>query len=219
MSYAMTHLAVAYRLLDRYKWVNARSDFLLGAIAPDAVHFHEGYYYKMKELSHLWNCGPRWGITLDSDKWKKNVLDFWDKHKADCNRDYIAGYCVHILTDWLNDIKIWSPFRSENIKSENVDGIYDIYGQEAYASDQWLFQHSANSGEIMRILEAGQAFTIDGCILKNDVEKQRMHIISKRYEDNSCYNISSHHYCTETVITSFIDECTELLTEILVSPQ
>ena len=59
--------------------------------------------------SHLWDCGPRWGITLDSGKWKRNVLDFWNMHKTDPNRDYIAGYCVHILTDWLNDIKIWSP--------------------------------------------------------------------------------------------------------------
>ena len=66
MSYQMTHLEVAYRLLDKYKWIEVRPDFLLGAIAPDAVHFHEEYYTKLKEQSHLWDCGPRWGITLDS---------------------------------------------------------------------------------------------------------------------------------------------------------
>lgn len=43
MSYQMTHLEVAYKLLDKYKWVDVPPDFLLGAIAPDAVQFHEGY--------------------------------------------------------------------------------------------------------------------------------------------------------------------------------
>ena len=36
MSYQMTHLEVAYQLLDEYKWIDVQSDFLLGAIAPGA---------------------------------------------------------------------------------------------------------------------------------------------------------------------------------------
>lgn len=47
--------------------------------------------------------GPKWGITIDSDKWKENVLEFWKKHKEDDNRDFIAGYCVHILTEQYKD--------------------------------------------------------------------------------------------------------------------
>lgn len=113
MSYQMIHLEVAYRLLDQYKWVEKPEDFLLGAIAPDSVHFHEEYDVQLKEKSHLWDCGPRWGITLESDKWKENVLQFWKLHKEDGNRDFIAGYCVHILTDWLNDLRIWTPFRKK----------------------------------------------------------------------------------------------------------
>lgn len=110
MSYAMVHLEVAYRLLDKYEWVSKYGDFLLGAVAPDAVHFHENYSVQLKEHSHLWNCGPRWGITIDSDKWKRNVLKFWEEHREDYNRDFIAGYCVHILTDWLNDMKMISGY-------------------------------------------------------------------------------------------------------------
>ena len=45
MSYQMTHLEVAYKLIDQYKWIDVQPDFLLGAIAPDAVHFHEAYSF------------------------------------------------------------------------------------------------------------------------------------------------------------------------------
>ena len=216
MSYQMTHLEVAYRLMDKYKWIEARPDFLLGAIAPDAVHFHEEYYTKLKEQSHLWDCGPRWGITLDSDKWKRNVLDFWNMHKTDSNRDYIAGYCVHILTDWLNDIKIWSPFINENMQDEDVDAIYHIYGQEAYRGDQWLFHESNNSEKIMSLLAESQEYSIVNCVLQKDVETQKKYILSEQYKNKSKYEISGHRYCTKSAIISFIDECAEELKDILV---
>lgn len=216
MSYQMTHLEVAYRLLNKYKWIEVQPDFLLGSIAPDAVHFHEEYHFKLKEQSHLWDCGPRWGITLDSDKWKRNVLDFWNIHKTDLNRDYIAGYCVHILTDWVNDIKIWSPFRNENMQDKDVDAIYHIYGQEAYKGDQWLFHQSNNREKIMSFLAESQVYSIENCVLQKDVETQKIHILSEQYKDKVDYDISGHRYCTETVLTSFIDECVEILTNILV---
>lgn len=216
MSYQMTHLEVAYRLLDKYKWIEARPDFLLGSIAPDAVHFYEEYHRNLKEQSHLWDCGPRWGITLDSDKWKRNVLDFWNMHKTDSNRDYIAGYCVHILTDWLNDIKIWSPFRNENMQDEDVDAIYQIYGQEAYKGDQWLFHKSNNSEKIISLLAESRVYSIENCVLQKDVETQKKYILSEQYKNKGDYDISGHRYCTETVITSFIDECVEILKNILV---
>ena len=128
MSYQMTHLEIAYRLLDKYKWIKVRPDFLLGAIAPDAVHFHEEYHVEWKEQSHLWDCGPRWGITLDSDKWKRNVLDFWDTHKTDPNRDYIAGYCLHILTDCVLQKDVETQKRHMLSKQYKNMGNCDISG-------------------------------------------------------------------------------------------
>ena len=215
MSYQMTHLEIAYGLSVKYKWIEKRPDFLLGAIAPDAVHFHEEYSYKLKEQSHLWDCGPRWGITLDSDKWERNVINFWEKHKGDSNREFIAGYCVHILTDWMNDIKIWKPFRVENVRGENVDEIYHIYSREAYRSDQWLYHRSDNSREIMSTLAEGRAYSVENLICQKDVETQKKHILSEQYKNTDDYDISGQKYCAEKVITMFIEECVESLSDIL----
>ena len=132
MAYSMIHLEVAYRLLNKWDWIKNPGDFLVGAVAPDAVHFCEDYQVQMKEKSHIWDCGPRWGITEDSNKWESNVMRFWEENKGADNRDFIAGYCVHILTDIQNDIKIWRPFRQMNLEGTNVEEVYHIYGKEAF---------------------------------------------------------------------------------------
>ena len=215
MSYQMVHLEIAYRLLGHFEWIQNPGDFLLGAIAPDAVHFHDGYGVELKEASHLWNCGPKWGITIESDKWKRNVLKFWQKHQVDENRDFLAGYCVHILTDWLNDLRIWTPFREGNIKGENVEEIYHIYGREAYGSDQWLYRNSLNSREIMRLLADGKPYSIEECVEAADIEKQKQNILYKQYAKTDNYDIQEYRYCTGEIVLRFIDESVDVLQEML----
>ena len=215
MAYQMIHLEVAYRLLEKYDWITKQGDFLMGAIAPDAVHFHDIYEVRLKEQSHLWDCGPKWGITLDSEKWKRNVLEFWKTHKEDDNREFLAGYCVHILTDWMNDIKIWSPFRNANMKDGNVEEIYHIYGREAIGSDQWLYQKSNHTEKIIELLSESQTYSIAGCVEKQDVERQKKHILTEQYKDIENVDIKEYRYCTKEVIQAFITECVETLSDLL----
>lgn len=215
MAYQMIHLEIAYRLLDKYTWIEKNGDFLMGAIAPDAVHFHDKYEVRLKEQSHLWDYGPKWGITVESDKWKENVLEFWKEHENDDNRDFIAGYCIHILTDWMNDIKIWSPFRNANMKGDKVEEVYHIYSQEALGSDQWLYQNSDNRSRIMKLLSESQTYSIAGCIEREDIERQKKYILVEQYKNKENFDISEYRYCTKEVMLAFIDECVEILADIL----
>ncbi len=97
MAYSMVHLEIAYRLLDKFDWVTNRGEFLLGALAPDAVHFQENYHYHLKERSHVWDCGLRWGITTDPEKWKrdvtkwKNALEYYNSSAME--RFYSGSIC------------------------------------------------------------------------------------------------------------------------------
>lgn len=216
MAYSMVHLEIAYRLLDKFDWISNPGDFLLGALAPDAVHFQENYHYHLKERSHVWDCGPRWGITTDPDKWKRDILRFWEGNKNALNRDFIAGYCVHLLTDVMNGIIIWGPFQEANVKGTDVESAYHIYGKEAYESDQWLFQNSENSKEIMKLLEGAQVYGVDGCIEKEYVEQQKKFILTENYASEVPYDISRFQYCTEKVLRNFIEECVKMIGEELV---
>lgn len=214
MSYPMVHMEIAYRLLEKLDWIENRGDFILGAVAPDSVHFREGYHPRMKEVSHLWDCGPQWGTTTDSPKWKRNVLTFWDLHKEEANRDFLAGYCTHILTDWLNDVRIWSPFRQE-IGAERIYDPDTQYRREAYASDQWLYHMSGNSGRIWKLLEEGRAYPVEGCARVEDMERMRESILKEQFANKTIPDVSGYRYCTPEVIFSFLAECVEMIAEEL----
>ncbi len=215
MSYTMVHLEVAYGILNKYDKIEHPEDFILGSVAPDSIHFHVPYDVSLKENSHIWNCGPRWGITLESDKWKENVFRFWEQHKNDKNRDYIAGYCIHILTDLLNDKRIWTPFREQLISGNDYEETYKMYSRESVGSDLWLYQQSNNSKEIMKLLAEGQAYTIPDRVLSEDIEKQRIHLLNEQYHNKEVCDISDYQYCTQSKIEVFIQESIDVIPEIL----
>lgn len=212
MSYPMVHLQIAYGLLERCRSVERRGDFLLGSVAPDAVHFRDPYEVSLKEKSHLWKFGPRWGVTLDHAGWRKAIFAFWEGYKKDESRDFVAGYCVHLLTDWENDRRIWTPFR-ENMMQETeireIDEIHRRYAAEAYGIDQWLYQTSGDSKEIWRLLEQGQIYDIEGCILKEDLERQKRSILNEQFIGKETLDVSGYRFCTKEAMEAFVRVCVE----------
>lgn len=214
MPYPMIHMETAYQFLNQCDRIEQKGDFILGSVAPDAVHFHEPYDYRIKEVSHLWNgCGPKWGVTLDSQRWKDNVCRFWEQHKEDENRDFIAGYCVHLLTDWLNDRRMWAPFRIRIVQGENYDEVYSqsAYREEAYGFDQWLYQTSTHAEEIWELLKNSHVYGIDGYILAEDLMCQKESLLNEQYIHKNIYDISHYQHYTQEVISSFIEECLDMI--------
>ena len=122
---------------------------------------------------------------------------------------------MHILTDIQNALKIWKPFQEENIKGTNVEEAYHIYGKEAYESDQWLYQTSPHSGRITELLMSGRAYSIAGCIGKEEIEKKIQCMLREEYGKTEIYDISGFRYCNDKVILGFIEECTEWLADKL----
>ncbi len=68
MAYPMVHLAVAWLLLEADPGIPSPADFMLGAVAPDAIHYRPGDYtsdwklyshYGCEDLAHIeekWGC-------------------------------------------------------------------------------------------------------------------------------------------------------------------
>lgn len=215
MSYQMIHMEVAYRLLGIFGWIENPSDYILGSIAPDSIHFNPQYSLDLKANSHLWSFGPRWGITTESDKWRDYILSYWDLHKIEKNKDYIAGYCVHVLTDWLNDKVIFAPFRKRIKSVEEYDDIYAVYAKEAHGSDQWLYQYSPNTQSIISLLERGKPHHVAGRVYKEDVVFQKEHILRKQYREKENIDIGKYHYCTEAVTKEFLNECVRVISGLM----
>lgn len=211
MSYPMVHLKVAYGLLLRYGdgWIERPGDFLLGSVAPDAVHFHDGYQVSLKEKSHLWEFGPHWGITLDSEGWLEAIRKFWKENQSVGNWDFMAGYCTHLLTDWENDRCIWTPFREKMMQGADLDEVYGQYAAKAYGIDQWLYQNDRESPEIWRLLEQGQICGVEGCILKEDLARQKQSLLYEQFVGKAVADVSGYRFCTKEIMERFMETCVE----------
>ena len=211
MSYTMVHLKIAYELLTRYdgEYIEKPGDFLLGSVAPDAVHFHKKYDVSLKERSHLWKFGPRWGVTLDSEGWKNAICQFWKENRNAGNRDFIAGYCTHLLTDWENDRRICTPFREKMPQGTEIDELNGQYSVEAYGIDQWLYQTDKDAKEIWRLLEQGHVYRVEGCILEEDLALQKLSILNEQFTGKTAYDVSGYQICTKETIKMFVEKCVD----------
>ena len=217
MPYPMVHMVIAYKILEKSDRIKEPGDFILGSVAPDAVHFHNPYEVHRKEISHLWDCGPRWGVTTESERWKSNICGFWEQHKKDDNRDFIAGYCVHILTDWMNDRTIWAPFRERILQGEDYDKVYaqSRYREEGYGFDQWLNQTSSYTGEIWELLLRSRVYEVEGKILAEDLMRQKQSILTEQFKQEIKYDIRNYHYCSQEAMTAYMAECVDTIEELI----
>lgn len=75
MSFPMTHLSIAYNIFVNTSQIKEPGDFLLGAIAPDSVHFRDDFKSSMKKISHLCVGNEKWGEVTNNEEWWLEVLN------------------------------------------------------------------------------------------------------------------------------------------------
>ncbi|MDR0271692.1 MAG: zinc dependent phospholipase C family protein, partial [Clostridiales bacterium] len=125
MPFPLTHLCVAWHIIEKSGSKNA-AQFILGSIAPDAVHHREefinGYNPSIgaeKKITHLCPISDeRWGHVTDNEGWEERVKKFLREH---ANNAFAAGYAAHVLTDICNNKTLWYNFRT-NFPQEAVKG-------------------------------------------------------------------------------------------------
>nr|MCR5756223.1 zinc dependent phospholipase C family protein [Acetatifactor sp.] len=113
MAYTMTHILVAEKVLQYFNFQIDYATYILGAIAPDAVHANPNYTPKLKEKSHFFVEGAKWGeITKESDfvEWLDSTKEFYLLNCSKYDRDFFLGYIVHVLTDICSCREIYAPF-------------------------------------------------------------------------------------------------------------
>ncbi len=108
------------------------------------------------------------------------------------------------MTDYWNDIKIWRNLQRRNIPPMNIDEFKKAYYPEAQGIDIWLYQNSKNTKVIRKMLSEALAMDIEGIIHKEDVERQRNHLLNIQY-DVDRVDISNYQYLSANDIHEFIE--------------
>lgn len=203
MSFAMTHLYIAYNILSNTPQIKKPYDFMIGALAPDSVHFRDNYNSEMKKKSHLCVGDEKWGRITNNQEWTENVLAFLQKNKHLEEVDFIYGYCCHILTDIQNNIKIWTPFLLEN-REALEKGIGSIYHKESYAMDYALYLLNSQQKEIWEILEDSIGYDIPNVVAADEINKMRHSILHSQFLNREFVDVSLNKYVTFSNTREFI---------------
>ncbi len=206
MAFQMIHMEIAYRLLKHLPQLSNAAEFILGSVAPDSVHMNPNYNVGMKVKSHLFEGCGKWSDTQDYQQWKRNINSFCKiiAGKAHAYRDFGIGICVHCLTDYWNDIKIWRKLQSENIPPMNIDAFKKAYYPEAQGIDLWLYQNSKNTKIIRKLLSEAFALDIENIVNKEDIERQKSHLLNTQYHVDMV-DISTYHYLSANDMSHFIE--------------
>lgn len=218
MSFQMIHMEIAYRLLQYLPQVKHPAEFVLGSVAPDAVHMAASFDLNRKINSHLFvECGP-WGDTQDSERWKRNINAFFEKAVAaepePARRDFALGICVHCLTDRLNDIRIWKKAQSIYLQAMAFEEFKEVYYREYRNIDWWLYQNSENAAAIRELLTDAASFAIEGLTDREELERQREHLLYEQYNVEKV-DLTMNRFLTAERIEDFMTYVTDNIRETL----
>lgn len=86
----------------------------------------------------------------------------------------------------------------------NIEEFKKAYYPEAKGIDLWLYQNSKNTKLIRRMLSEAIALNVEGILNKEDIERQRNHLLNTQYNVDMV-DISTYHYLSANDIFDFIE--------------
>lgn len=162
MAYTMTHILIAERVLNYIHIPIDYSTYIVGAIAPDAVHASPCYTRILKEKSHFFPEGAIWGkVTTESElrDWFGSIKGFYMLNHNKYDRDFLLGYIVHVLTDICSCRQIFAPFYT-SLSKENFNDKMEQFRNESYDVNYYLFCEYSKENNLLNILREGRSCSI-----------------------------------------------------------
>lgn len=218
MSLQMIHMEIAYRLLEYLPQIEHPAEFILGSVAPDAVHMNPDYDVSSKVKSHLFkNCGM-WGDTLDYEQWRNNIEAYFERiataQGEPARRDFEIGICVHCLTDRWNDIRIWRKAQSLFLPTMTFEAFKEAFYQEQRSIDNWLYQNSENTAQIRKLLADAELFEIEDLVVREELEALKKHLLTVQYNVD-IVDITNNRFFTAERIEAFMAFTVDAIRETL----
>lgn len=215
MPFTMTHLIISKNISEIFEsHIESLPQFYLGSIAPDAVHNRANYISDFKKDSHLITGTEKWGMITNNDEWKNNVIAFLNKHRKSENRDFILGYCSHILSDMYNNINVWTPFRLK-YADELEKGFGNIHHQESNKIDIELALTYEARDDFWLNLANSNSIDLPNIIYAEEIDKQKNNILNLWYKDKERQDISSNKVRTYQSEMDFIKNAADFVVTVL----
>ena len=211
MAFPITHLLVAGALLGRipgYEDTDA-TQFMLGALAPDAVHYREGFVgAAMKNIGHAKKVthlcpisDERWGAVTDNEGWVKCV-QAWLKSNTG---PLAKGYAVHALTDIYNNMTLWECLRTRH-PAEAAAGYASDYYRDLKEIDLRLYLSHFKGTKLERLLESAEPCDMPGLVTAGELGAIRDNILYENYNGRTPAAGYEYTFLTYDETLKFIED-------------
>ncbi len=164
MPLPMVHLAVAVSLCDALGWA-ASPAFLLGTLAPDAIHMRPGAAPEDKSRVHLHAAIMERGSAAVRELFEALA----SQQPEAC--DLALGYAVHLLTDALWVERVFQAFRHDLALPRDQERT--LYYRETDEVDRLLYEGSPWRPEVWRALAAAEPADLPGLLSGDEIGRWR----------------------------------------------
>ncbi|CAM4161634.1 zinc dependent phospholipase C family protein [Paenibacillus alkaliterrae] len=208
MPLPMVHISIAEKIF-RHKGMEINADFLLGSIAPDAIHMREHTTREDKRRTHF-------GMNEESnveDLFQIKLRLFFDSYHTDKQQYWFAkGYIAHVLTDliWLHTV--YRDFRTSIADNPMADE-RSVYYAETDQVDFNLFQNEPWRPEMWDILSNAVSVGVPGMLSAEEVEKWKARTLLW-FTDSSKEPGVKPEYITEEKVQLFIRDTSNQLVSL-----
>ncbi|TVY10507.1 zinc dependent phospholipase C family protein [Paenibacillus cremeus] len=199
MPLPMVHLSVAVHLFGQDR---IPAGFLLGSIAPDAIHMRKNTNREDKKRTHL-NIESS-DMTLDS--LQPEYFEYLQRSDESDWKWFVRGYFAHLLTDyyWLQTV-----FRTQFREKVEAARLSPEDNRRAYYKDTDQidfnkYKNSAWTSEVWQTLIAAEAYDIEPLLSADEISYWRYRTI--HWFDLLCKEPGiTPQYITEAMVDEFIE--------------
>ncbi len=218
MAYTMTHILIAEKVLEFFDCPIDYATYIVGAIAPDAVHANPNYSPELKEKSHLFADGLKWGEVASEkeyDEWLDSIKEFYFNNYFKYDRDFFLGYIVHVLTDICSNSEIYAPFY-KSLAQDEIAEKKKQFSYESYCVNYYLFREYSKDKNIVDTLKKGRSYSIsdvyDDSVFENRI-KQLFDFEFKKWDTDT---IEKHSICTIENTMALIEKAPAVIKKIFI---
>ena len=205
MAQSMMHLLIADKIYtEKSNSIHSYGDFLLGSIAPDAVHVKKNYIRGMKDISHY---------RFNSKSHISHFDTFFDEYSTSENKDFVLGYLIHLLSDmiWYHSVRV--PFKQKFLQAPSRDmSMNEAYYADCEQIEELLFWEE-NVPLIIKGITESKAYSLEGIIDAESVSAWKEKLI---FAYNNKRDILPHtEYISEQHVRDYVVDCSKECSEYL----
>lgn len=169
MPLPMVHLTVAITMAGDLTepWVPA---FLLGNLAPDAIHTRPGWTGDHKRHVHLHLSST--DVPEGAEAVARDLLRRW-RQEGICIEALHVGYVAHLLTDLLWRSHVWLPLRRTLPAEMSHEQGRALYYHETDEIDRQIYATAPWRTEVWELLAAARPVDVPDMVTAQEIELWR----------------------------------------------